>query len=67
MNDHNKELLGEIGRQLDELIFPRVRNGGIVLPSEPYVPFQSMGKEKQNAAKRQRRGSVSSYVQKRRR
>lgn len=61
MNDHNKELLGEIGRQLDELIFPRVRNGGIVLPSEPYVPFQSMGKEKQNAAKRQRRSATEPW------
>lgn len=58
MNDDCKELLGVIGRQLDRSVFPRVKNGGFVKPSEPYVPFQPMGKEQQNAAKRQRRSAT---------
>lgn len=61
MNDCSNELLGEVGRQLDRLVFPRVKNGGFVLPSEPHVSFQSMGKEKQNAAKRQRRSATEPW------
>lgn len=60
MNNESKELLRVIGRQLDRSIFPRVKNGGFVLPSEPHVPFQPVGKEKQNAAERQRRSATES-------
>lgn len=61
MNEDSKELLGLIGRQLDRSVFPRVKNGGFVLPSEPLVPFQPMGKEKQNAAERQRRSATEPW------
>lgn len=61
MNDGSKELLGVIGLQLDKLVFPRVKNGGFVLPSEPHVPFQPMGKEKQNAAERQRKSATEPW------
>lgn len=61
MNDCSNELLGEVGRQLDRLVFPRVKNGGFVQPSEPHVFFQPMGKEKHNAAKRQRRSATEPW------
>lgn len=37
--------LHEIGRQLDHQIFPKVKNGGIVMPSELAVP-STLGEEK---------------------
>ncbi len=60
MNRYSKELLRVIGQQLDRSIFPRVKNGGFVVPSDLHVPFQPMGKEKQNAAERQRRSATES-------
>lgn len=38
-------LLDEIGRHLDGYVFPVVKNGGIVMPSQAAVPFQSLGME----------------------
>lgn len=61
MNDYSKELLWEIGQQLDRSIFPRVKNGGFVLPSEPHVLSKPMGKEQQNATKRQRRSATEPW------
>jgi hypothetical protein len=37
--------LESIGRQLDQGIFPAVKNGGIVVPSELTVPFSVLGAE----------------------
>lgn len=52
-NDTKNQLL-EIGRQLDCGVFPIVKNGGIVLPSESAIPPKNLGKENQNAGQRQK-------------
>jgi hypothetical protein len=59
MNSECKELLRNIGRRLDQSIFPRVKNGGFVLPSESIIPFQSMGTEICNESQRQRRSETA--------
>lgn len=51
-------ILDDIGRQLDRNVFPVVKNGGIVLPSETAVIPLDMGKEKEDGRERQR-GSES--------
>lgn len=50
--------LQQIGRQLDDYIFPRVKNGGAVMPSEPAVSSATLGVEKHNARSRQRRSET---------
>lgn len=45
MDTAAKELLQTIGNQLDHQIFPLVKNGGIVAPSESAVP-STLGEEK---------------------
>src|SRR3989344_5218638 len=45
MHTEAEQMLQEIGRQLDKDIFPRVKNGGIVMPSELAVP-STLGEEK---------------------
>lgn len=58
MNDESKKLLWVIGRLLDRSDFPRVTNGGFVLPSKPHVLFQPMGKEIRNDSEGQRRSAT---------
>lgn len=50
--------LREIGTQLDQNQFPRVHNGGVVMPSETTVSPSTLGKEKSNASSRQRRSAT---------
>ena len=45
----------EIGIQLDQNKFPRVFNGGVVMPSETTVSPSTLGKEKNSDSSRQRR------------
>jgi hypothetical protein len=45
------DILREIAQQLDENIFPRIKNGGIVTPSDLTVP-SNLGEEKHNGNKR---------------
>ncbi len=57
-----KAALQKIGRQLDENIFPRVKSGGIVMPSEPAVSPLTLGVEKSyDKASRQRRPKSRSW------
>jgi hypothetical protein len=48
MNTSVREKLLTIGMHLDRNVFPRVKDGGIVVPSDTPVPF-SLGKEIANA------------------
>lgn len=41
----HREILREIGQQLDEDIFPRIMNGGIVTPGEAAVPISTWAME----------------------
>lgn len=50
--------LQQIGCQLDNYIFPRVKNGGIVMPSGPAVSSATLGVEKHDAKSRQRRSEA---------
>jgi len=62
MNSDCKDSLRLIGQQLDWLIFPRVKNGGIVVPSEPAIHFQPLGKEKNYESKRERRSTTEPWA-----
>jgi len=53
LNHGTKDLLWEIGRQLDNGIFPIVKNGGIVLPSASAVLPETLGKESHHARARE--------------
>ena len=48
-------VLHQIGRQLDSNVFPRVRRGGIVVPSEQTAHPSKLGKETPNVRSKQRR------------
>lgn len=52
MDQSAKELLVEIGRQLDGSVFPNVRNGGFVVPSTTIVSLSQLGKENYHARQR---------------
>lgn len=54
-------ILREIGQQLDQNIFPLVKNGGFVMPSESVIPLSNMGEENGHAkSKRQNRPKTRS-------
>jgi hypothetical protein len=48
-------ILKDIGHQLDEDIFPRIKNGGIVTPGETAVPKSTWAEEKKDERQRPRR------------
>ncbi len=48
-----KELLGEIGRQLNLENFPEVTDGGLVMPSRSRAPISSLGLEKKHGNRRE--------------
>jgi hypothetical protein len=53
--------LQQVGRQLDDYIFPRIKNGGIVMPSELAEPSSIVGVENRNdKTSRQRRSEARS-------
>jgi len=54
MNAHAKKLLEDVGSQLDAGIFPIVKNGGIVMPSDLPRPSQTLGQEKCNVRRQER-------------
>lgn len=58
VNTNMKELLEEIGRQLDQCIFPVVKNGGFVTPSGSAVSLKILGKESHHESERQRRSAT---------
>jgi len=60
MEESAKDLLVKIGRQLDCAIFPKVRDGGIVVPSASTVSPSSLGKEIHNAGKRKKSPAAES-------
>lgn len=60
MDQSAKELLVEIGRQLDDSIFPNVRNGGFVVPSTTIVSLSQLGKEKYHAGRRKKSSPIES-------
>lgn len=53
------ELLAEIGRQLDQHLFPRVMNGGVVVPSDVDVLSSTLGKENERVFKSATRRSAA--------
>jgi len=54
-------ILREIGQQLDQNIFPFVKNGGFVMPSESVISLLNMGEENGHAkSKRQNRPETES-------
>ncbi len=57
-------MLEKIGKQLDADIFPRILNGGIVMPNEDAVPATFMGAEeyKDEAGQRTRRPETGSWT-----
>ena len=56
MNTQAETALHEIGRQLDANIFPKVKNGGIVMPIDTAIPLMIMGEDSSNERrKRQNR------------
>ncbi len=60
MKDNVRQTLREIGRQLDSNVFPRVKNGGIVVPSEPPSHSQILGVEMNHAEVSKRRPAARS-------
>lgn len=61
MNTNTLELLERLGGDLDRGQFPRITNGGFVLPSESVVSVKPMGKEKRyDQAERPRRPATES-------
>jgi hypothetical protein len=60
VNAATKDLLGEIGQQLDRGIFPVVKNGGFVVPSESVVSLETLGREKYHERETQRRSATES-------
>lgn len=60
MNPGVRLLLQEIGRQLDQGVFPRVTNGGFVVLSEPAVPLTLGTENDHESEERQRRPAAGS-------
>lgn len=60
MQTETENSLRKIGCQLDSFLFPLVRNGGIVVPSNSAVSPQILGKEYENAKSRKRRAEIQS-------
>ncbi len=58
MRDHTRQLLEEIGWQLDQNVFPMVRNGGLVMPGHPVIPSNRPGKEQYDAKEGKRRSTT---------
>lgn len=58
MDSDVRQTLEEIGRQLDRSVFPRVRNGGLILPSEPAASFNPLGKELHHESEAKRRSAA---------
>ena len=58
MHPDAKGMLREFGRQLDGIVFPRVTDGGFVLPSEPCQRSSTVGTEKKDGASKQRRSEA---------
>jgi hypothetical protein len=58
MHINNQKILEEIGCQLDNNIFPLVKNGGIVTPSDSAVSLSTMGEEKEDERQRKRRSKT---------
>jgi len=58
MDEYAKDLLEQIGRQLDLAIFPVVKNDGIVMPSQTIVSSNPLGEEYQNEAAATRRSTT---------
>lgn len=56
MDAQAEQLLLEIGIQLDAGIFPKVKNGGFVMPGEPSRPLPNRGKEKSDGEGQEREG-----------
>ena len=54
MNAQAKKLLEEVGSQLDAGIFPIVKNGGIVMPSDLPRPSHTLGLEKCDVRRQER-------------
>ena len=52
MQINNQKILEEIGYQLDNNIFPLVKNGGIVMPNDSPVSLSTMGEAKENERER---------------
>ena len=55
MNENTKNLLEEVGRQLDQNTFPVVKNGGFVLPRKSTASLNRLGKELNHESERQGR------------
>lgn len=62
MNTNTRNLLAEIGRQLNRGVFPVVKNGGFVLPSGTTVFPRTLGKEQVDEPKRQRRSPAEPWA-----
>lgn len=60
MNGDTQELLGEIGRQLDRHVFPKVKNGGFVMPGQSTDSLNRPGEEHYYEPERQRRPATDS-------
>ncbi len=60
MHINSQNILEKIGCQLDNNIFPLVKNGGIVMPNDSAVSLSTMGEEKENERKRKRRSKTRS-------
>lgn len=58
MDSVAKTTLQQIGAQLDQHIFPLVKNGGIVAPTDATVPL-TVGQEKHHVARQQARRSTT--------
>lgn len=58
MRKHTRQLLEEIGRQLDRHVFPMVGNGGLVMPGQTVISSNPPGKEKYHAKERKRRSAT---------
>ena len=60
MHINNQKILEEIGYQLDNNIFPLVKNGGIVMPNDSPVSLLTMGEVKEDERERKRRSKTRS-------
>ena len=56
MDAQAEQLLLDIGIQLDAGIFPRVKNGGFVMPGDPSRPLPNQGEEKRDGKREKREG-----------
>lgn len=60
MNTQLKTTLRDIGYQLDSGIYPEIKNGGVVVPSESPIPISTLGKEKGYETSKSRRSKTRS-------